>query len=181
MLPSNQQHNTIYRYRQLFSGAQCEVSLPSPQRPWEPRSSAAARAGAFPRGSRGCCGWAGTDGTGAPSPVVPLRAPAGTWKGPRGRRASPGVSAVPLPPAPAGGSGGAARSCGGRAAEPAPRRPAEAPRPSPTGGAGTSAPSWCPRSRAAAAPTRLRLDGLSASAREPRTHSATHQGGKSWQ
>lgn len=26
MLPSNQQHNTIYRYRSLFSGAQCEAS-----------------------------------------------------------------------------------------------------------------------------------------------------------
>jgi len=55
MLPSNQQHNTIYRYRYLFSGAQCEVSLPSPPRPRESRRTAAgtvsaAWAGAFPCG-----------------------------------------------------------------------------------------------------------------------------------
>lgn len=101
MLPSNQQHNTIYRYRQLFSGARCEVSLPSPQRPWEPRSSAAAALPPLgPVPSRGvavaaAAGRARRGRDGALSPVVLLRAPAGAWKGPRGRRASPGVSAVP--------------------------------------------------------------------------------------
>lgn len=95
MLPSNQQHNTIYRYRSLFSGAQCEVSSINRSGRGRPRAAAAAPlARPVPPPGRpwlvGQRSWPGL-----PSPVVPLLAPAGMWKGPCGRRALSAIPAVP--------------------------------------------------------------------------------------
>lgn len=94
MLPSNQEHNTIYRYRSL---GHCEVSPLSPQRLWETWRAFGcdffpAQAGAVP--------WNGTVALpGAPCPV---------WKGPLDCVAVSHFcgAAAPLPPVPCWWAGG---------------------------------------------------------------------------
>lgn len=119
MLPSNQQHNTIYRYCYLFSGAQCEVSSITAEAAGDSehrwlqllRSSGWCLPLGRPRLLR-LGGMAGMDGC-PPAQWSRSWPQAGTWKDPRGCGALCVVSAVPPSHChlrPAGGEGGPARS-----------------------------------------------------------------------
>lgn len=99
MLPSNQEHNTIYRYHCLFSGA-VEVSPLSPQRLRETWRSFGC--GSFPA-QAGAVPWGGTEGTaGCPLPCGPV------GKGPWDCSAVSRFCAAPalLPPLPCWWLGG---------------------------------------------------------------------------